>query len=101
MIYIKQYDYCAHSIRHTSPFSYSADCYKLSMTSCFPAFGYYIRAGARGVNLAGKVKKLFLVTIDVYRLKNRRIGSLPGSRVVGGPMLVWGPPRASSFINSS
>ena len=26
-----------------------------------------------GVNLAGKVKNLFLVTIDVYRLENRKI----------------------------
>ena len=25
------------------------------------------------VNLAGKVKNLFLVTIDVYRLENRKI----------------------------
>ena len=31
------------------------------------------RPGARGVNLAGKVKNLFLVTIDVYRLENRKI----------------------------
>ena len=27
-----------------------------------------------GFNLAGKVKNLFLVTIDVYRLENRKIG---------------------------
>ena len=29
--------------------------------------------GGGGVNLAGKEKNLFLVTIDVYRLENRKI----------------------------
>ena len=36
-------------------------------------YTYTYRPGARGVNLAGKVKNLFLVTIDVYRLENRNI----------------------------
>ena len=46
------------------------------------------RPGARGgVNLAGKVRNLFLVTIDVYRLKNRKIEVL---RVFGGGGDPWG-----------
>ena len=58
------------------------------------------RESDRGVNLAGKVKNLFLFTIDVYRLENRKIKVC---RVSGGrgPMGGWGPPGASSFINSS
>ena len=53
-----------------------------------------------GVNLAGKIKNLFLVTIDVYRLENRKIELC---RISGGgvPMVGWGPPGASSFTNSS
>ena len=43
------------------------------------------------VNLAGKVRNLFLVTIDVYRLENRKIEVC---RVLGGggdPWGVWVP----------
>ena len=60
------------------------------------------RMGARGVNLAGKVKNLFLITIDVYRLENIKIEvcRVSGSGG-GGPMVGLGPPGASSFINSS
>ena len=29
--------------------------------------------GGGGIKLAGKVKNLFLVTIDIYRLENRKI----------------------------
>ena len=38
-----------------------------------------------GVNLAGKVQNLFLVTIDAYRHKIEKWKSA-GSRVVGEPM---------------
>ena len=43
--------------------------------------------GGGEVNLAGKVKYLFLVTIDVYRLENRKIevGWWGDSWVAGGP----------------
>ena len=50
-----------------------------------------------GVNLAGKVKNLFLVTIDAYRLENKK---LEVCRVSGGGGTM-GSPGASSFINSS
>ena len=35
--------------------------------------------GGGGVNLAGKVKNLFLVTIDVYRLENKKKNLSAGS----------------------
>ena len=57
--------------------------------------------GGGGVNLAGKVKNLFLVTIDVYRLENRKIEVCRVSNGGGGTMRGWGLPGASSFINSS
>ena len=41
----------------------------------------------RGVNLAGKVKNLFLVTVDVYRLENRKIEvcRVSGGGGISGP----------------
>ena len=62
----------------------------------------YIEREPGGVNLAGKEKNLFNVTIDVYRLENRKIevGQVSG----GGGGDLWGdlgPSEASSFINSS
>ena len=49
-----------------------------------------------GVNLAGKVKNLFLVTIDVYRLENRKIEVCRVSG--GGGTHGWlGPPRSVKF----
>ena len=45
------------------------------------------RGGGGEVNLAGKVKYLFLVTIDIYRLENRKIevGWWGDPWVAGGP----------------
>ena len=42
------------------------------------------RSQGGGVNLAGKVKNLFLVTIDVYRLENRKIEACQLSGGHGG-----------------
>ena len=44
-----------------------------------------------GVNLAGKVKNLFLVTIDVYRLENRKIKVCRDSGAGGTHGGVGGP----------
>ena len=61
-----------------------------------------LRTGAREVNIPGKVKNLFLlVTIDVYKLENRKNRSLPRLGWWGDPWGVGGPLGASSFINSS
>ena len=48
------------------------------------------RTGAKGVNLAGKVKNLFLVPVDLYRQENRKIEVCRVSGG-GGPIGVGGP----------
>ena len=73
------------------------------ISDCWETFGV-IRTGARkeggGINLAGKVNYLFLVTIDVYRLENRKIEVCRVSGG-GGTHGGLGTPGASIFINSS
>ena len=54
-----------------------------------------------GFNLGEKVINLFLVTIDVYKLENRKNRSLPGLGWWGRPVRGRGPPGAASFIYSS
>ena len=52
---------------------------------------------AGGVNLAGKVKNLFLVTIDVYRLENRKIEVCRVSDGGGGIRGGFGAPKSVKF----
>ena len=69
----------------------------LCFRACYPNFYLLLDREPVEVNLAGKVKNLFLVTIDVYRLENRKIIEVCRVSVCGGTHGGFGVPGSVKF----